>query len=90
MLVHFASYLWSTGETTRTINIHDAGNYSATVTDSNGCEGNDQITITETTPPQPDIAGVTEICHGASTTLEAGSFDSYLWSTGETTQTIKS
>lgn len=40
----YISYLWSTGETTASITITDIGTYSVTVTDSNGCLGNDDIT----------------------------------------------
>ena len=84
----FAAYLWSTGATTRTIAIAAAGNYSVTVTDTEGCEGSAQMTITENTAPQPSITGTADICPGATSTLDAGAFTSYLWSTGATTQTI--
>ena len=43
----FASYSWSSGETTQTI-IATAGNYTVTVTDSNGCSNTSaQVTVTE-------------------------------------------
>jgi gliding motility-associated-like protein len=32
-----AAYAWSTGATTRTIFVQDAGNYALTITDGNGC-----------------------------------------------------
>lgn len=34
----FLSYLWNTGNTSNTIKINASGNYSVTVTDTNGCE----------------------------------------------------
>jgi hypothetical protein len=44
----FVSYLWSNGETTQTISA-TAGNYTVTVTDSNGCSNTSaQVTVTET------------------------------------------
>ena len=44
----FASYSWSNGETTQTISA-TAGNYTVTVTDSNGCSNTSaQVTVTET------------------------------------------
>ena len=36
----------------------------------------------------PEITGTPAFCPGATTTLDAGNFTDYLWSTGETTQTI--
>ncbi|MBK9400559.1 MAG: PKD domain-containing protein [Bacteroidetes bacterium] len=38
--------------------------------------------------PTPSITGSLTFCTGGSTTLNAGSFSSYLWSTGANTQTI--
>ncbi|MFY0607793.1 MAG: hypothetical protein JXR10_13835 [Cyclobacteriaceae bacterium] len=39
----YAQYLWSTGETTQTINVTTEGEYSATVTNANGCSATDNI-----------------------------------------------
>jgi gliding motility-associated-like protein len=41
-----ADYLWNTGETSQTISVSNSGNYSVTVTNSNGCSDNDDITVT--------------------------------------------
>jgi PKD domain len=38
--------------------------------------------------PTPTITGSLSFCTGGSTTLNAGSFSSYIWSTGAITQTI--
>ncbi|MCB9282425.1 MAG: hypothetical protein H6563_00005, partial [Lewinellaceae bacterium] len=84
----FDGYLWSNGETTQTITVTTPGNYSVTVTDGNGCEGTDQVTVTENAELQPQISGALNFCYGTSTVLDAGTFDNYLWSNGETTQTI--
>lgn len=41
----FSSYLWSTGETTQTITVTKNGTYQVTVTNTEGCEANDSITV---------------------------------------------
>lgn len=41
----FTSYLWSTGATTQTIVVNVSSAYSVTVTDSNGCQGVDAISV---------------------------------------------
>jgi len=43
----FASYLWSTGATTRCINVGTIGMYSVTVTDENGCSSTCYQEVTE-------------------------------------------
>jgi len=44
--IGFASYLWSTGETTQTITVNVTNTYSVTVTDLNGCTAVDDIMVT--------------------------------------------
>jgi hypothetical protein len=87
----FASYSWSSGETTQTINA-TAGNYTVTVTDSNGCSNTSaQVTVTELALPTVAISGTLSYCAGpgSNTTLIAtAGLSSYLWSSGETTQSI--
>lgn len=50
------SYSWSTGDTTQSITVSQAGNYSVTVTDFLMCESDTSITIS--TFPQPCVAGL--------------------------------
>jgi len=45
------TYLWSDGHTSRTIPVNAAGTYSVTVTDANGCLGQDTIVVTIHTLP---------------------------------------
>ena len=52
----FASYLWSTSATTQTITTGIAGFYYVTVTDGNGCQAADSITISV-------LIGVEDIDH---------------------------
>ncbi|WP_264563620.1 T9SS type B sorting domain-containing protein [Flavobacterium sp. N3904] len=41
----FSSYLWSNGDTTNTLNVKTPGNYSVTVTDTNGCQKMKKIIV---------------------------------------------
>jgi len=85
----YANYQWSTTETTQTITVSTAGQYSVTVSDAGGCTGTDQVTVQVSTNPTPTITGNTNICAGSSTTLDAGNgYSSYLWSNNAQTQTI--
>ncbi len=88
----FASYRWSTGDTTRRITVRTAGEYwvSVTAVSAMGCPGaSDTILVTVHTPPAPRITGRTQLCRGALDTLDAGGGQAaYLWSTGERTRSI--
>ena len=86
----YSGYLWSNGATTQVINVTTAGNYTVTVTDGNGCKANTSTLITVYPNPSPVINGGTGICAGTSTTLNVpGTYASYLWNTGATTQNIQ-
>ncbi len=52
----FASYQWSTGPTTQMITISNAGTYTVTTTDANGCEGIDSYQAFEVPGPVADIS----------------------------------
>lgn len=86
-----ASYSWSTGATTQAITVTTSGNYSVTVTTAEGCVGTTAaVPVTVNPLPTPIISAVgpTEFCEGGSVTLTTGSWASYVWSTGDTTQSI--
>ena len=85
----YATYEWSNGAITQTISVSDNGNYGVIVSDAAGCNGSDNITVNVFENPNPIIAGSTTFCSGSFTNLDAGSFSSYLWSTGEMTPTIQ-
>ncbi len=85
----YNNYEWNNSATTQTINVSQAGTYSVTVTDNNGCTGSDQVTVEETNGLSPTISGDLAICQGQATILDAGSgYGSYSWNTGATSQTI--
>ena len=89
------TYLWSDGQTTATATGLAAGNYSATVTDANGCEAMVDVTIEE--PPVLDLSASTIVggtCDGSSdgsaqATASGGTPPyTYAWSNGASTATI--
>ncbi len=84
----YFSYVWSDGTLTANNTITNPGTYTLTVTDANGCTGTNEISINENDPPTPTIAGSTTFCIGFSTTLDAGTFDQYLWSNASTDPTL--
>ncbi|MFK8006358.1 MAG: T9SS type A sorting domain-containing protein [Saprospiraceae bacterium] len=88
------SYLWNTGSTNQEITNLNAGTYTYTVTDGNGCTIVDEAIISE--PPAVTILeNIIEVdCNGNSTgsidlnvSGGAGSFQ-YAWQSGEITQDI--
>ncbi len=80
----FASWEWSTGESTQTIEVSDAGVYSITVSDGVACTGEGEVELVVIEPTVPEITGPAFICSGGESTLTAETgFFSYEWSTGE-------
>lgn len=86
-----SSYSWSTQEISQSITVTTTGAYTVQVTDQNGCVGSDNISVTVSNLLNPTIVadGPVQFCAGGAVGLNAGSgYDSYQWSTGETTQNI--
>jgi gliding motility-associated-like protein len=68
------TYVWSTGETTQSINVNKEGTYSVSVSDKTaGCQPvKKSITITVSpTPNAPSAANIGNICPGSTVTLQA-------------------
>jgi PKD repeat protein len=70
--------------------VNSTGAYTVTHTDANGCSSTSLPTIVSVSnAPVPTIqASAVEACTGDTVTLTASTSDSYLWSTGQTTQSI--
>ena len=62
--------------------------YTVTVTDDNDCTDEASVQVQVEDSPSPVITGDASICEGESTTLSAGNFTTYLWSTNAITQSI--
>ncbi|MDD3876843.1 MAG: gliding motility-associated C-terminal domain-containing protein [Bacteroidales bacterium] len=87
-----STYLWS----------HNAGNsdtvivapvitttFKVTVTDTNSCIQTDSTLVTVISHPIAEAGNDTSICDGLSVQLTATGGNTYLWNTGDTTQTIE-
>ncbi len=86
----YAAYAWSTGETTPTIPVSSADTYSVTVTDTNGCQGSDEMVLTVNALPVSTLNPAYTIVPGETLVLDAGAgFATYNWNTGSTDQTIE-
>jgi hypothetical protein len=86
--VRDASYIWSTGQITQSINVSPKQTTTYYVTVTNGdCESVDGVTVVVQTRNEP-ISGDTTLCSGQTTTLYACYGDRYQWSTGDTTSFI--
>jgi gliding motility-associated-like protein len=85
----FATYAWSTGDTSQQITVTAEGVYEVSVSDGQGCTGSSQVSVQVQDLPDLQITGQTSFCPGEATVLDAGAgFNSYEWSEGSTTQTI--
>lgn len=75
------SYLWSTGDTTQSIEVTESGAYSLTITDINtGCTNSDTVEVTIYSQPEIDLGPDTSLCAGEELLLDAGSgFEKYTW-----------
>lgn len=84
-----ASYAWSNGTHNQILSVSNSGAYSVTVTNTSGCVNSDQINISVSQLPSVSLGSDTLICSGSSIALNAYSQgSSYLWSTGDTLQSI--
>ncbi len=86
-----SSYSWSTGESSQTIEISEAGDYSVTVTNGNGCSNEDEITIIKNAGQKftVDLGDEIEICEGdrayLEPTIDRDIDATYKWIPGEAT-----
>ncbi len=81
------TYYWNTGDTTASIiaNPTDTTTYSVTVS-LNGCTASDSVLVNLITPAYTLIPD-TFVCDGDSITLFADNGESYVWSSGDSSET---
>jgi len=82
-------YEWSTGSTESSIIIEEKGDYSVTVSDPDGFQKSASTQIQYHTNPIVDLGSDLILRDGESEILDADNEGaSYIWNTGDTTQTI--
>ncbi|MEO6539646.1 MAG: PKD domain-containing protein, partial [Ferruginibacter sp.] len=83
------NYLWNTGSTSNKITISGFGDYWLDL-EQNGCKIRDSIKVSPKPKPVVNLGVDTAICKYKPVVLKTGSstYDSYLWSTGETSPSI--
>jgi len=81
---------WSTGDTTRRVELSKAGLYYVAASSLAGCEKRDSVRITVFPLPQAKIleGDAIHLCQGDSIKLTAKGGSQYLWSTNDTTSSI--
>jgi hypothetical protein len=80
--IGYSNYLWSTGDTTQIIQTGPIGNYSVSVTHTNGCTANATVEVEEHFPFPVilNAASATDICMGDSVVLIASpGLSDYKW-----------
>ncbi len=85
----YDSYLWSTGQTSQSIDVYNEGQYTLTCNLGDCGSLSDDIEISFDTPVL-NLENETSICRGETAELIApAGFNHYNWSNGDTTQTIR-
>ena len=88
-----ANYQWSNSATTSAIIVTSDGSYSVQVINANGCQSASSSSTVISVNPLPATPVITPggpviFCTGGSVTLTSSLENSYVWSTGASTQSI--
>lgn len=85
----YATYFWNAGlGNQQTASTSNAGSFSVIVWDTNGCFGTDTVNVLNHPHTPVDLGPDIVVCQ-SSATLDAGpGYASYLWSTGDVSQSI--
>ncbi|MEI6816057.1 MAG: hypothetical protein WCL14_05565, partial [Bacteroidota bacterium] len=83
----FNSYSWSTGATNEIVTATTSGNYVVTVSNASGCTAtaSQAVTVNPLATPVITANGPLNFCAGGNVTLDAGTYNAYIWSNGNNT-----
>jgi hypothetical protein len=86
-----ATFRWSTGATTASINISQTGTYSVVATSAAGCQQQASFRVRVLVVPPLTINGDSAVCPGATGQLTAAAVGAttYRWNTGATTSVLR-
>lgn len=84
----WSDYTWQDGSSNQLFTVSDSGKYYVQVENTEGCKGSDTIMVNTKASPSVDLGNDTTICSGEVLTLDAGSWDGYLWQDGSQSQTF--
>ncbi|MEM1328160.1 MAG: T9SS type A sorting domain-containing protein, partial [Bacteroidota bacterium] len=82
------NYVWSNGSRSASIEV-GSGNYSVTITSENGCEKVETVSVEAFPNFETSISGQTQVCGSETTNLTANGGENYVWSNGETSESIE-
>jgi gliding motility-associated-like protein len=87
---NFATYQWSDNSDAPTLTTDQAGIYTVTVTDADGCLGSGEVEVIGFDAPTPQILGDLDFCEDEMTTLSLNeTYEMYTWSTNESSPVIE-
>ena len=84
---NFASFLWSTGETTQKINVYNAGTYLVTITDVSSCQSTASVVVTKK-PNINILADTAYLCINSFKNITLQGYQEILWYNGSTSQNL--
>jgi C1A family cysteine protease len=86
------SYVWTPSGDSQTLDVNESGNYSVVVSAANGCTASDEIEVDIVSAPNPNFDFETiEVCEDETPVIlnpNTSAGYTYLWSTGDETETI--
>ena len=83
------TYAWSNGgSTSAVLSVSTTNTYTVTATTALGCTATASQAVMQNALPTPAISGNSTTCSTTATTLSAGTYAAYNWSTAATTPTI--
>jgi len=85
-----ADFVWQDSSSLQTFTASTAGTYWVEVTDQNNCVGTDTVVVILVSPfVHPDLGAAMNVCSADfPVVVNAGSYNSYLWSNGSTNSSV--